>query len=299
MRRHRWIEEEEAEEVKPCGWGLFPLVSVESRLRYAWDKSSNRDVHKEPEKGSLYAQGKRLARLNQKREQVGWKKGMVIDRGWLSDDPAMRVRPRWWTKGGHPACSRPPISRVKAEGAVARRASCRQRCSRRRRRARTRCRRRRRSRTRTAPGVAARSFAGPPPPTSGQPPPRPGERRSWDWDKEGRPVDRSAATPPDQTPRSLWAERGREDTMSARFLYGGTDNCYTLMSGKKQALVWGRGIKSFIWVATTIKGKGDFFLRRDSSYSKRPKRLTVTLDNRYLFFSGSRNHDEVAHSLTS
>lgn len=109
-------------------------------------------------------------------------------------------------------------------GAVAHRASCRQKCSRRWRRAQTGCRHRRRSKTGTAPGVSARSSAAQPHPASDRPPPLPDEPQSSGWGTAGRPGGKTAATLLDQTPHSLQADRWGERQDTIKFQYG-HDNC--------------------------------------------------------------------------
>ncbi len=127
--------------------------------------------------------------------------------------PARRSSIYRWKSNRDMVCSA-SNKQVRVAGVVSHQASYRRRCSRRRHRAQTRCRHRRRSKKGTAPGVAARSSAGPRHPASDRPTPLPDGLQSWDWGREGRPEGRTAATPPDQTLHSLWADRGRKTSIS-------------------------------------------------------------------------------------
>lgn len=151
---------------------------------------------------------------------------------------------------------------VMVVGAVARRASCRQRCSRRLHRAQTGCRRRRRSKTGTAPGVSARSSAARPHPASDRPPPLPGEPQSSGWGTEGRPGGRTAATLPDQTPHSLWADRwwGRKDTKLFQY---GRDHCSIHVTAQSADLLQTR--------AMAIRNNLNWHFIPDQFYGKRDK----------------------------
>lgn len=98
----------------------------------------------------------------------------------------------------------PPLySQVMVVGAVARQANYRQRYSRKQHRAQTGCRHRRRSRTVSAPAVSAHSCVEPPHQESDPPPHPPGGQQSSGWDMEEKLEDKTAATQPDQTQRSL------------------------------------------------------------------------------------------------